>query len=88
MKNIDLIAMSTVKLFNPWKEFLRISSEVSSRLMQMNKEFSFSDASFGEERKYSRTRSISITEGIAFSKENKKNIAITLIHGFYYNFAT
>ena len=87
MKNIDLIAMSTVKLFNPWKEFLRISSEVSSRLMQMNKEFSFSDASFGEERKYSRTRSISITEGISFSKENKKNIAITLIHGFYYNFA-
>ena len=84
MKNIDLIAMSTVKLFSPWKEFLRISSDVSSRLMQMNKEFSFSEASLGEERKYSRSRSISITEGIAFSKENKKNIYITLFHGFYY----
>ena len=85
MKNIDLIAMSTVKIFSPWKQFLRISSDVSSRLMQMNREFSFSDASYGEERKYSRTRSI--TEGIAFSKENKKNIFITLFHGFYYYFS-
>ena len=85
MKNIDLIAMSTVKIFSPWKQFLRISSEVSSRLMQMSKEFSFSDVSYGDERKYSR--SYSITEGISFSKENKNNIYITLFHGFFYSFA-
>ena len=85
MKNIDLIAMSTVKIFSPWKQFLRISSDVSSRLMQMNKEFSFSDVSYGDERKYSR--SYSITESIAFSKENKNNIYITLFHGFFYSFA-
>ena len=36
MKNIDLIAMATIRIFRPWKQFLRISSEVSSRLMQMN----------------------------------------------------
>ena len=85
MKNIDLIAVSTVKMFDPWKQFLRISSDLSSRLMQMNKEFSFSDVSFGDERKYSR--SISITEGISFSKENKNNIYITLGHGFFHSFS-
>jgi len=85
MQNIDLIAMSTIKIFSPWKEFLRISTEVSSRLMQMNKEFSFSDVSFGDERKYSR--SISIANNITFSKENKYNIGITLFHGFFYNFS-
>ena len=85
MKNIDLIAMSTIKIFSPWKEFLRISSDVSSRLMQMNKEFSFSDAIPGDERKYSR--SISITDNIFFSKENKNNINLTLFHGFFYSFS-
>ena len=85
MQNIDLIAMSTIKIFEPWKEFLRISSEVSSRLMQMNKEFSFSETPYAEERKYSR--SISITEGIAFSRQNKNNIYLTLFHGFYYYFS-
>lgn len=85
IKNIDLIAMSTIKIFKPWKEFLRISSDVSSRLMQMNKEFSFSDVSFGEERKYSR--SMSITENISFSKENKFNIFLTLFHGCLYTFS-
>ena len=85
MKNIDLIAMSTIKIFKPWKEFLRISSDVSSRLMQMNKEFSFSEVSFGDERKYSR--SMSITDNISFSKENKFNIFLTLFHGLLYNFS-
>ena len=85
MTDIDLIAMSTIKMFKPWKEFLRISSDVSSKLMQMNKEFSFSDRSFGEERKYSR--SISITDNIYFSKENKFNIVLTLSHGFLYTFS-
>ena len=85
MKNIDLVAMSTIKIFKPWKEFLRISSDVSSRLMQMNKEFSFSDVSFGDERKYSR--SMSITGNISFSKENKYNIFLTLFHGCLYTFS-
>jgi len=85
MKNIDLIAMSTIKIFKPWKEFLRISSDVSSRLMQMNKEFSFSEVSFGDERKYSR--SMSIADNISFSKENKFNIFLTLFHGLLYNFS-
>ena len=84
MKNIDAIAMSVIKIFSPWKEFLRISSDVSSRLMQMNKEFSFSDVS-GEERKYSR--SMSITENISFSRENKNNIYLTLAHGLFFSFA-
>ena len=87
MQNIDLIAISTIKMFDPWKEFLRISTDVSSKLMQMNKEFSFSDVCSADERKYSRSRSMSIADNISFSKQNKYNIGITLCHGFLYNFS-
>ena len=87
IQNIDLIAMSTIKLFSPWKKFLRISSDVSSRLMQMNKEFSFSESIGDDNKKFSRSRSMSIVQNISFSKQNKYNIYLTLLHGFFYSFA-
>ena len=79
MKNIDLIAMSTIKLFRPWKQFLRISSEIGSRLIQMNQE-SDSDEDFS-------LKKISLVNRLSFSKENKFNIMITLFHGFFYCFS-
>ena len=87
IQNIDLIAISIIKMFEPWKKFLRISSDISSKLMQMNKEFSFSDIASGDERKYSRNRGMSIANTISFSKQNKLNIGITLFHGFFYHFS-
>ncbi len=85
MKNIDLIAMSTIKIFRPWKQFLRISSDVSSRLMQMNQEIFTTDIDNEENFKYSRKQSIALN--ISFSTENKYNIIITLFHGFFYCFS-
>ena len=80
MKNIDLIAMSTIKLFRPWKQFLRISSEIGSRLMQMNQESFDNDEDFFLKRK-------SLVNNLSFSTENKFNIMITLFHGFFYCFS-
>ena len=80
MKNIDLIAMSTIKLFRPWKQFLRISSEIGSRLIQMNQE------SFDNDEDFS-LKKISLVNRLSFSKENKFNIMITLFHGFFYCFS-
>ena len=71
-------------MFGKWKQFLRISSDVSSKLMLMNKEFANTDSS-SNGSKY--RGSFSIADNISFSKENKKNIIIALAHGFYFNFA-
>ena len=84
MKNIDLIAMATIRIFRPWKQFLRISSDVSSRLMQMNQEI-FSIDNEAEDSMY--TRKASIVMNISFSTENKYNVIITLFHGFFYCFS-
>ena len=65
--------------------FLRISSDVSSRLMQMNQEIFTTDIDNDENFKYSRKQSIALN--ISFSTENKYNIIITLFHGFFYCFS-
>ena len=72
--------MSTIKLFRPWKQFLRISSEIGSRLMQMNQESFDNDEDFFLKRK-------SLVNNLSFSIENKFNIMITLFHGFFYCFS-
>ena len=51
MKNIDLIAMSTIRLFRPWKQFLRISTEIGSRLMQMNQEINDFEEDYSKRKK-------------------------------------
>ena len=86
IKNIDLIATEITKLFLPWKEFLRISGDVSSRLIQMTKELnSFSDSGAEEGRMFRHNRSI--VETISFSKQNSCNIVMTLYHAFIYMFS-
>ena len=80
MKNIDLIAMSTIRLFRPWKQFLRISTEIGSRLMQMNQEINDFEEDYSKRKK-------SLASNFSFSKENKFNIMITLFHGFFYCFS-
>ena len=87
MKNIDLIAMATIRMFRPWKQFLRISSEVSSRLMQMNQEIFSAENDLDENIRFSNMRRKSLAFNITFSKENKYNILITLFHGFFYCFS-
>ena len=80
MKNIDLIAMSIIRLFRPWKQFLRISSEIGSRLMQMNQEINDVEEDFS-------LRKQSLASNFSFSRQNKFNIMITLFHGFFYCFS-
>ena len=87
MKNTDLIAMATIRIFRPWKQFLRISSEVSSRLMQMNQEIFSAENDLDENIRFSNMRRKSLAFNITFSKENKYNILITLFHGFFYCFS-
>ena len=88
MKNIDLIAMATIRIFRPWKQFLRISSEVSSRLMQMNQSIFSGEDDADENLRFSKNmRRKSLAYNITFSKENKYNILITLFHGFFYCFS-
>ena len=86
IKNIDMIASEITKLFLPWKEFLRISGDVSSRLIQLSKELnSFSNSD--EEGNMMFRNSKSIVETISFSKQNSYNIIITLYHAFLYMFS-
>ena len=80
MTNIDLFAMNTIKLFRPWKHFLRISSDIGSRLMQINQEGNEIDDDYSKRKK-------SLALNFNFSTENKFNIMITLFHGFFYCFS-
>ena len=80
MTNIDLFAMNTIKLFRPWKQFLRISSDIGSRLMQINQEGNEIDDDYSKRKK-------SLALNFTFSTENKFNIMITLFHGFFYCFS-
>ena len=80
MTNIDLFAMNTIKLFRPWKQFLRISSDIGSRLMQINQEGNEMDDDYSKRKK-------SLALNFNFSTENKFNIMITLFHGFFYCFS-
>ena len=80
MTNIDLFAMNTIKLFRPWKQFLRISSDIGSRLMQINQEGNEIDDDYSKRKK-------SLALNFNFSTENKFNIMITLFHGFFYCFS-
>jgi hypothetical protein len=80
MTNIDLFAMNTIKLFRPWKKFLRISSDIGSRLLQINQEGLEIDDDYSKRKK-------SLAYNITFSVENKFNIMITLFHGFFYCFS-
>ena len=85
IKNIDIVSSEITKLFLPWKEFLRISGDVSSRLIQLSKELnSFSEGNMEGGTSYRNNKSI--VETITFSKQNSCNIILTLYHGLLYMF--
>ena len=86
IKYIDIIVSEIAMLLLPWKEFLRISGDVSSRLIQLTKELnSFSNSGSSGGQMFRNNKSI--VETISFSKQNYYNIIITLFHAFLYMFS-
>jgi hypothetical protein len=72
----------------PWKEFLRISGDVSSKLIQLSKELNNMSNPMGlNDSTGSRINKGSIVDTISFSKQNSHNLYITLAHGFIYMFS-
>jgi hypothetical protein len=85
IQKIDKISAKVTRLFIPWKDFLRISSDVGSKFMQIQRENR--DNSVYESSASGRLRTQSIIETITISSESKKNIFIILFHGFLYMFS-
>jgi len=83
IKQVDNVSSGITKLFLPWKKFLRISGDVSSRLIQLSRELSSFSDSGGESGLMFRNNK-SIVDTISFSKQNTFNIFITLSHSFLY----
>ena len=81
IQEIDKISAKVTRLFIPWKDFLRISADVNSKFLQIQRE-----NSINMNESTSSFRSQSIIQSISFSKESKFNIAIVLFHGFLYMF--
>ena len=87
LENVDKMSNKIIMLFMPWKEFLRISGDVGSKLIQLSKELnSFSD-SVGSSDSNAFKNHKSIVDTISFSKQNSYNIYITFFHGFIYMFS-
>ena len=82
IKAIDQVSANVTKLFLPWKDFLRISSDVNSKFLQIQRDNSINDSSTT-----SNNRNPSIIQSLGFSKESKINILIVLLHGFLYMFS-
>ena len=82
IKEIDKVSAKITSLFTPWKKFLRISSDMNSKLLQITREKSFS-----HENSNIHNRAESIVESINISKETKYNILIILLHGFLYMYS-
>ena len=77
---IDKVSAMVTRLFLPWKNFLRISSDVGSKFMQIQRENSINES-------MSSARNPSIIQSIIISKESKYNIYIVLFHGFLYMYS-
>jgi len=76
---IDKISARVQKLFFPWKDLLKISTDINSKFMQLTRESSF------KEKKNDRTESL--VQFIGFSKSSRYNTFIVLAHGFLYMFS-
>ena len=88
LEKIDKISNNIIMLFMPWKEFLRISGDISSKLIQLSKELNSMNDSMGlNESVNGNINNKSIVDTISFSKQNSHNIYITLAHGFIYMFS-
>ena len=80
IKKIDKISAKITILFLPWKNFLRISSDLNSKLLQITKENNMNES-------LNTLVKRSIAETINFSKESKFNVVIILSHGFLYMYS-
>lgn len=80
IKQIDQVSANVSKLFLPWKSFLRISTDVNSKFLQIQRESSLNESALS-------ARNPSIIQSISFSRESKMNIFIVLFHGFLYMFS-
>ena len=89
LEKIDKMSNDIIMLFMPWKKFLRISGDISSKLIQLSKETNNVSDSMGFNDSVSVTfkNNKSIVDTISFSKQNSYNIFITLAHGFIYMFS-
>ena len=89
IKNIDTMSNNVIMLFMPWKKFLRISGDISSKLIQLSKELNNFSDSMGSNDGLSSpfNNNKSIVDTISFSKQNMFNIYITLFHGYVYMFS-
>ena len=76
IQEIDKVSARVQKLFMPWKDFLKISTDINSKFLQITRESNIN---------VERTQSIAQT--IAVSKDSKYNIFIVLAHGFLYMFS-
>ena len=81
IQDTDKVSARVQKLFMPWKDFLKISTDINSKFLQITREsnINFKDT-FGE-------RTQSLADVIGFSKDSKYNIFIILAHGFLYMFS-
>ena len=76
IQEIDKVSARVQKLFMPWKDFLKISTDINSKFLQITRESNIN---------VERTQSLAQT--IAVSKDSKYNIFIVLAHGFLYMFS-
>jgi hypothetical protein len=76
IQEIDKVSARVQKLFMPWKYFLKISTDINSKFLQITRESNIN---------VERTQSLAQT--IAVSKDSKYNIFIVLAHGFLYMFS-
>ena len=65
----------------PWKDFLKISTDINSKFLQINRESTISKESF------TMNRTQSIVQVMGVSKDSKYNTFIVLAHGFLYMFS-
>ena len=89
LKKIDTLSNNIIMLFKPWKNFLRISGDISSKLVQLIRESNNFIDSIGSNDSINKAfkNNKSLVDTISFSKENLYNIYITLFHGFIYMFS-
>ena len=78
IQEIDKVSTMVQNLFIPWKNFLRISTDINSKFLQITRESFYKEPA---------DRSQSLTQVIGFSKDTKHNIYIVLAHGFLYMFS-
>ena len=81
IRETDKVSAKVQNLFMPWKDFLKISTDINSKFLQITRE-----SNVGLKVTFSE-RSQSLAQIIGFSKDSKYNIYIVLAHGFLYMFS-